>query len=152
MRSSKYLERFKTLPAEAMQLIGDLVLVERVPVEERRTAGGLIMSAGIGEKARSTIKADLPVFVHVLAVGKGYYDEEGKSTPLNVRVGDVILVGAESVRWFSDMDIPDYQAYEIGLTREQEISLRFEGEEAYKRAFAYLAPRTEAQVPEGAKG
>lgn len=147
MQPSKYLERFKRLPPDVFVLIGDLVLVERVPFEERKSAGGLILNAGQGEKARSTVKADLPHFVHVLAVGKGYYDEEKGDVPLDVKQGDIVLVAPESVRWFSDLEIPDYQQYEIGLIREQEVNLRFAGKEAFDKAFGYLAPRTEPQVP-----
>lgn len=153
MQPSKYLSRFRTLPDDAMALIGDSLLVERVPIEEKRTSSGLIKSADFGaQSARNNIKTDLPVFVHVVAVGKGYYDDETKEdVPLDVKAGDIILVGSHSVNWFSDMDIPDYQAYEIGLTREQEIKLKFSGKEAYERAFAYLAPRTETQVGEGSR-
>lgn len=153
MQQSKYLARFQTLPTEAMTLIGDSLLVERVPIEEKRTSSGLIKSADFGANhARNSIKTDLPVFVHVVAVGSGYYDDETKEpVPLDVKVGDIVLVGSHSVNWFSDMDIPDYQAYEIGLTREQEIKLKFSGKEAYERAFAYLAPRTETQVEGGSR-
>lgn len=144
MKPSKYLSRFHEIPD--LSLIGDCLLVERVAVEERKTASGLILNAGRGESSRSQVSSDLPTFVHVLAVGKGYYDDDTKEdVPLDVKPGDIILVGNHSVRWFSDMDISDYTQYEIGLTREQEITLKFSGKEDYDRTFAQLAPRTVTQ-------
>lgn len=149
MQSSKYLERFRSLSPEAYELVGDCLLVEKIPIAERKTKSGLILEAGRGERARETTSSDVPTFVHVVAVGKGYYDDETKQdVPLNVSVGDIILIGAHSVRWFSDMDISDYQAYEIGLTREQEIKLRFSGQAAYERAFADLSKSPEEKVEE----
>lgn len=156
MEPSKYLERFKKFAAEGkehFQLIGDGLLVEQIPMKEKKTASGLIVNVEGHGKFKNTLAADAPVFVHVVAVGEGYYDEEGgKDVPLNVKVGDIALVGAVSVKWFSMMDIEDYQPYEIGLCREAEIKCIFRGKESYDRALALLAPATEKKVEEGKTG
>ena len=47
MIQSKYLDRFNLLAKEGagtFELIGDHILVERIPIVEKRTAGGLILS------------------------------------------------------------------------------------------------------------
>lgn len=140
MKPSRYLQAFKSLElSDSHQLIGDTLLVERIPIEEKKTASGLIMSTTTGTKQVGSINADLPIFVHVVAVGKGHYDPEtGEDIPLGINAGDIILVGGNSVRWFSMMDIDGYQPYDIGLSRESEMQLRFKGLEAYNSYFATL--------------
>jgi len=61
----------------------DRVLVERIESEER-TAGGIIIPDAAKEK---------PIQGTVLAVGSGIRNENGTVTPLDVKVGDVILFG-----------------------------------------------------------
>ena len=85
--------------------------------------------------------------VIVIGVGSGYYDEDTKaSVPLNVKPGDIGLVGAVSTKWFSDLPIGDYKPYEIGLSREEEIKWLFKGSEGYKRAFEILNSGVGAKV------
>lgn len=143
MRSSKYLERFSSLKGEASDafiLIGDYLLVEQITLEEKKTTSGLILNHGssMGTHRNST-EADLPVFVYVLAVGSGYYDEETNEPVDNtVSPGDICLVGRNSVRWFSDLEVMDYMPYEVGLTREAEIQLVFKGKEGYQKVINCL--------------
>lgn len=139
MKESKYLERFKGMPEEDMSLIGDYLLVEKIELEERKTTGGLIVNHHQIANYKNTTIMDLPVFVYIVAVGKGYYDEEtNEPVDLTVSAGDICLVGSSSVRWFSDMEINDYQSYELGLTREAEIKLVFKGKKGYEKAMQQL--------------
>lgn len=153
MKPSKYLNRFQNMSArykEDYQLIGDCILVEKIPQEERKTQAGIIVRAGMNERAKDTMSTDVPSFYYVLAVGEGYYKEDTQeSVPLNVKPGDIILVGNHSVRLFSDLDIQDYQSYDIGITRETEATLIFRGQEAYSRVFGALNPTIEQQVQAG---
>lgn len=150
MEASKYLKRFEKLVAEGaqtFQLIGDYILVERIHIKEKKTAGGIILSLEDNGKQKNTLSQDLPTLVRVIAVGEGYYDDENKSSvPLNVRPGDICLVGSVSTKWFSDLDIADYKPYEIGLSRDEEIKMLFKGQEGYERAFGLLNSGIEAQV------
>jgi hypothetical protein len=75
-----------------------------------------------------------PLFVRVLAVGEGYYDETtGNEIPLNVQVGDIILVGRIGVNFFSTFcGLVSETGNQIGLSRESEIRMRFKGEEGYQ--------------------
>ena len=61
----------------------DRVLVRRIEAEEK-TPGGIIIPDTAKEK---------PVEGEVLAVGAGARDENGRIVPLDVRVGDRVLVG-----------------------------------------------------------
>jgi chaperonin GroES len=61
----------------------DRVLVKRVESEEK-TKGGIIIPDTAKEK---------PIEGEVLAVGNGTRDEQGKTHPLDVKVGDRILFG-----------------------------------------------------------
>lgn len=64
----------------------DRVLVRRTP-EESKTAGGIIIPDTAKEK---------PQKGEIVATGKGRVTEEGKVTPLDVKVGDKILFGKYS--------------------------------------------------------
>lgn len=61
----------------------DRVLVKRVEVETK-TAGGIIIPDSAKEK---------PMQGKILAVGSGTRSEDGKVTPLDVKVGDAVLFG-----------------------------------------------------------
>ena len=64
----------------------DRVLVRRV-AEENKTAGGIIIPDTAKEK---------PQRGEIVAAGKGRVTEDGKVTPLDVKVGDKILFGKYS--------------------------------------------------------
>jgi len=61
----------------------DRVLVKRVDTETK-TAGGIIIPDNAKEK---------PMQGKILAVGNGTLGEDGKITPLDVKVGDQVLFG-----------------------------------------------------------
>ena len=64
----------------------DRVIVKRIE-EEEKTKGGIIIPDTAKEK---------PQEGKVIAVGKGKVNDEGKVTPLDVKVGDKILFGKYS--------------------------------------------------------
>ena len=61
----------------------DRVVVKRIDAEEK-TAGGIIIPDTAKEK---------PSQGEVIAIGPGGRDENGKLTPIDVKVGDVVLFG-----------------------------------------------------------
>jgi chaperonin GroES len=65
----------------------DRVLVKRLEDEVEKTKGGIIIPDTAKEK---------PQQGKVIAVGKGRVNDEGKVTPLDVKVGDTILFGKYS--------------------------------------------------------
>lgn len=64
----------------------DRVLVRRT-AEETKTAGGIIIPDSAKEK---------PQRGEIVATGKGRVTEDGKVTPLDVKVGDKVLFGKYS--------------------------------------------------------
>src|SRR5262252_1089703 len=65
----------------------DRVLVKRLEGEGEKTRGGIIIPDTAKEK---------PQHGKVIAVGKGKVNDDGKVTPLDVKVGDTILFGKYS--------------------------------------------------------
>jgi chaperonin GroES len=62
----------------------DRIIVERVE-EETTTAGGIIIP--------DTVSKEKPQEGKVIAVGKGKRTEEGKTIPMDVKEGDLVLFG-----------------------------------------------------------
>lgn len=81
----------------------DRVLVRRMP-EEMKTAGGIIIPDTAKEK---------PQRGEIVAAGKGRVQEDGKVTPLDVKVGDKILFGK-------------YSGTELKLNGEEYLMMREE--------------------------
>jgi chaperonin GroES len=83
----------------------DRILIKRVE-EQEQVRGGIIIPDTAKEK---------PQEAEVVAVGPGKLDDDGKRTPVDVKVGDKVLVGKYSG---SDIKI-DGEDYVI--VREDEI-------------------------------
>lgn len=81
----------------------DRVLVRRL-AEESKTAGGIIIPDTAKEK---------PQRGEIVATGKGRVTEDGKVTPLDVKVGDSILFGK-------------YSGTELKLNGEEYLMMREE--------------------------
>ena len=71
---------------QKIQPLADRVLVEPLEAEEK-SAGGIVIPDTAKEKQQKG---------KVIAVGKGRVNEEGKLTPLEVKVNDQILFGRYS--------------------------------------------------------
>lgn len=146
-KKSEHLEAFQALSLKARdsyELIGDCLIVEHLPEPEKKTASGIILDTERHNNNNQTnsVAMNKPVWVRVLAVGEGYYDDEtGESVELSVKPGDIVMVGTMSVKWFSifgDILVDSKGVSQIGLTRESEIQIRFKGEDGYKQAFNVL--------------
>jgi chaperonin GroES len=82
----------------------DRVLVKRLEDELEKTKGGIIIPDTAKEK---------PQQGKVIAVGKGKVGDDGKVTPMDVKVGDKILFGK-------------YAGSEIKLDGEEHLIMREE--------------------------
>jgi len=82
----------------------DRVIVRRLEEQIEKTKGGIIIPDTAKEK---------PQQGKVIAVGKGKVNDEGKLTPLDVKVGDTILFGK-------------YSGSEIKLDGEEHLIMREE--------------------------
>jgi co-chaperonin GroES (HSP10) len=139
---SKYLKAFQAIKTEAgdkYHLIGECLIVEEIGQVEVKTASGIVLSSG-GTRKVDGLDMNKPLFVRVLAVGEGFYDDEtGESLPLETQVGDIILIGRMSVQFFSTFGpLISEGTNQIGLTRESEIRMRFKGEEGWDKVCGIL--------------
>ncbi len=69
-----------------IQPLGDRVLIEPLEAEEK-TASGIVIPDSAREKQQKG---------KVIAIGKGRVSDEGKLTPLQVKVNDQVLFGRYS--------------------------------------------------------
>jgi chaperonin GroES len=82
----------------------DRVIVKRLEDAVEKTKGGIIIPDTAKEK---------PQQGKIIAVGKGKVNDDGKVTPLDVKVGDTILFGK-------------YSGSEIKLNGEEHLIMREE--------------------------
>ena len=82
----------------------DRVIVRRLEDEVEKTKGGIIIPDTAKEK---------PQQGKIIAVGKGKVNDDGKLTPLDVKVGDTILFGK-------------YSGSEIKINGEEHLIMREE--------------------------
>ena len=82
----------------------DRLIVKRIEEGEQKSAGGIIIPDTAKEK---------PQQGKIIAVGKGKVNDDGKLTPLDVKVGDTILFGK-------------YSGSEIKLNGDEHLIMREE--------------------------
>lgn len=135
---SKYLKAFEELSkTQAVELIGDLLVVERLPEPEARDLGGIIVQDGDHVRAMFGSESR-PHLALVVATGKGYYSDAG-SVELNTKPGDIVVIGNASVKYFSSFGLLDnYAPDSLGITRDSDVQIRFRGKDGYKQAFDIL--------------
>jgi chaperonin GroES len=103
----------------ALRPLHNRIVVERSEVSEQKSAGGIIIPDSAKEK---------PQEATVVAVGPGKLDKDGKRQPMDVKVGDRILIGK-----YAGSDIKlDNKDYVI-LT-EDEVLAVIEGSADKKKA------------------
>jgi co-chaperonin GroES (HSP10) len=160
VEQSKYLEAFVAAGQEGknlFQLVGDCLLVELIKDEEFKTKSGIILQTELSKNQNNGLYADKPTFVRVLLVGNGYFDtdEDGKikDVPLESKAGDIVLVGRTSIKQFSVFGkLVSYGETQIGLVREADVQLRFNGQEGFDRFFEIINSSLEGKVPGGKPG
>lgn len=150
--SDSFLSVFQKLAAQNngdMTIVGDTLLVEPMQTgpatKEIKGPNGtmtkLILETELTNRQIGSIQDDRPLYVRVLAVGNGFYDsQEGKDVPLDVQVGDILLMGKLSVRWLSTFGpLLREGDKQIGICRESDKILQFRGQDGYDRVNALLA-------------
>lgn len=96
----------------------DRVVARRIE-EENKTAGGIIIPDSAKEK---------PTKAEIVAVGSGTRDESGKVTPLDVKVGDIVLF----TKWGGTEIAVDGE--DLLILKESDILGVIEGAKAKKAA------------------
>jgi co-chaperonin GroES (HSP10) len=152
MKPSRYVSKIQRAVQEVKDdftLTGSYLLVEKIPQDEVKTKSGLILATGVGGRDQiNSISANLPCFVHVLAVGAGYVEDDGSTVPLDTAPSDILLVGQYSVKWLPVYPVDNYEPFSIGVTSEAETQMRFRGYAAYERFALALNRAAETKVPE----
>lgn len=145
MIQSKYLTRFQQLAASGLSvpLKGAYILVERIPKEERKTKGGIVLaSEQISMRQVNGMDPSRSLlFVRALYLGAGYYDEENEATtiPLEVQPGNILAVPFTSIKWFSEFgDMVDYTQDSIGLITEDSVQWALKDDAEYAAMFGVL--------------
>ncbi len=151
--TDKYLNAFQQTAAQhssSFELIGEHLLVEVIPDEEFKTKSGLIMAAGTSHQVNSLV-SDKPTFVRILMTGTGTPDDDGEMVKYDVEPGDICLVGAHSIKYFSVFgQLVTYGETRIGLTLAGEIQMRFKGQTGFDEFFGTLNQAVKKQVePDG---
>jgi co-chaperonin GroES (HSP10) len=139
MNDPKYLKAVQAAVqacGDKFVLAGSMLLVERIDTEIK-TKSGLVIAAG-SDKQINSLSGNMPVYVHVLAVGAGYINDDGTEESLDTRPGDILLVGQHSVKWLPVFPIDGYESFVVGVTSEAETQMRFRGIEEYRRFAAAL--------------
>lgn len=134
---NKYMEAFGKLDdmrGGLFTLTGDLVIVKLFD-EQVRTKSGIYMAEQSNQI--DGVNADKPTLAKVLLVGEGYHDEDDKPIPLDVSIGDVIMVGKHSVSLVSKFGGVLFD--KVGIIRADQIQMRFKGQDAFDKAVAVLS-------------
>lgn len=136
-----YLEVFNRLrkhKGKSFVLRGNNILIEIVE-EEIKTKSGIILTAKPNQ-VHGSVGENKGLMGVVLEVGEGYYDEEtGETIPLDVNVGDIVLLPKYSVSLYSTF--PGINApvnNKLAMCLESEIKMIFKGQEGYETAKSVL--------------
>ncbi len=131
---SKYLERFKKV-ASKLPLRGNRILVEVLPKEELKSAGGIILNAPTSDHRSRTEQHRAKVAV-VVAVGSGYFDdssEEGEDVPLDIQPGNVVMLSEFGLKYYSEFPgLSEYTGESLALALDKDVHCAWESIEAFK--------------------
>lgn len=133
---SKYLDRFRRLQSEEStplyRLQGARVLLEILPPREIKTASGIILSAP-KDHVRVTAESHQHLLGVVLMTGAGYVDADNNPIPMDVEVGNIVMINELGLKYFSTFPgIADYTRNTLALTSESDIQMIFSNEQAFE--------------------
>lgn len=128
MEKTKYLQRFAKLAdgPYKLPLRGNRLLLELLPKPEVKSKGGIVIATSLTDHRSTTVEnaADIAV---VLATGEGYYDENGATVPLDLEVGNVVLISRFGMRTYSSFPgLNEYVADTIALARDSDVHAKWE--------------------------
>lgn len=135
---SKYLAKFAKLDAGMLALRGDRMLVEKLPKEEFKTAGGLFINSSLSDH-KSQIEMQRGELAIVLACGTGYVDEDGKEYEVDARPGTIILCNGFNYEHYSQFPgLAGYTQGSLAMVRERAVIASWPSLEAYNAYKAKL--------------
>lgn len=135
---SKYLARFQKFTQEELPLRGNRLLVEVLPKEEIKSAGGLIIHTSAHDHKTAT-EENRPKLAIVLACGTGYVEEDGTEVEMDIQPGAVVLLSPMGLRYYSHFPgIPEFTGETIAMTRDSEVHISWPSLAAYQAYQAKL--------------
>lgn len=142
MQKSKHLESFKRLKESGYSptLIGNRAIVEEIPDEELKSKSGIILPAG-DKNQIDGIQNNRPCFVRVLDVADTAVDHEVTEDDVEVKPGDILLVGGMAISFFSAFcGLVSTTGNQLGIMvlTESNIHMVFKGEEQYEKVATIL--------------
>jgi len=137
-KASAYLSQFERV--KSFKLRGNRLLVEPLPKEEIKSAGGLILAAPLSDH-RSTLDQNRACLAVILCAGEGYYDDETNETvSLDLQVGNIVLISAYGLRAYSNFPgVVGYKADSIALIRDSDVTAAWSTRAAYDAFASELA-------------
>lgn len=131
--TSKYLKIFQDNAAafhEVSKLRGHVALIERLPKEEIKTAGGLYLGGGDGQvNSAFAMAGELGI---VLLTSNKEPDSEGNTIDSDLEVGNVVLIPDAATTWYSSFPlVPAYTQGAIGMVFNHQLRLVFKDIASY---------------------
>ena len=121
----KFETRFTKLTAHcagAFSLRGSTLLVEIAPVEEIKTASGLIVATD-KQQVRGGIEEHRIIYGKVLLSGEGYYNSEtNENTPCDIQPGAIVLLPKFGVSYISVFPgMKEVTGMRLGFVKEADV-------------------------------
>lgn len=132
----KALKKAREVHPNSFEITGDTCLVAVIPQDDLAPQSSITIVSG-GVRQVNSLEAKRPVLVQVLEVGPGFYDDEGQTTPSGVSIGDVLLVGSNSVQEISQFGMLQShgRGVTLGLCNASERMMRWPGRGEFKAYF-----------------
>jgi co-chaperonin GroES (HSP10) len=133
MIQSKYLQQFQRVSDNSLRLRGNRLLLELLPKPEVKSKGGLVLVTNISDH-RTTTQDNMADICVVLRTGEGYYNDDGSTLPLDLKVGNVVLVSRFGLKLYSNMPgLADYTGESIALARDTDVHAVWESIEHFEQ-------------------
>lgn len=127
-QKSRYLNRFRqfeTVNFPPFELMGDIILVERLKPIESKTSSGIIIPTGDNGSYKQTARDSVLELGLVLLTGPGDVDGDGIRIEMSVLSGQIIELPM-NISWYSQFgNMKDYEPYSIGKMRASQALLLF---------------------------
>jgi co-chaperonin GroES (HSP10) len=123
-------------------LTGDTLLVEVMDLKEYQKSS-IIISSG-ATKQTNGMEANMPVFVRVLLVGEGFYNDDNETEAPDCCPGDILLVGQNSVVSISQYgQLCNYGRINLGICNLSQKIQHFRGQMGFDRFFTPILKAVE---------
>lgn len=125
---------------EGFVLRGSSIIVEILPDEEIKTAGGIIIATDNKQVKGNSVEQHKLQVGKVLMTGPGYWDDENNTNePLEVTAGAIVILpqyGTQYISIFPGIQRPT--ANKLGMIKMDQVMAYYKTPQAYEEAKAKL--------------